>query len=375
MNSKDYNIILINIDGFRKDKINLCKNLEELKNNSIYFANMNTVAPYTFASLHSVFSGLYPSKHGVNGYYNIFKFKNEVITFPELLQNNGYFTSYDIIDDSVIPSKGFDEKNIFDENTVNFKERHSKIISNLASKKKFFLFLHYTETHKHLVDAVIQKYDQESNDDKYFDNIKENDDRFNSYLPYCDDYIKTIIQTLKQEKIYDNTILILFADHGTSLGEKKGEKFYGVFCYDYTINVFCVMKIPGREKQLINDPCRTIDIFPTILDLANISSNPELELDGENLFSLMNNSNKNEREIFSETGGLYGPYPSPEKHNVFCYKFNSKKIIFNQTPNTCEFYDLNSDPNESNNIYENNSETIKLYKKRLEQHLKSNKII
>ena len=92
------------------------------------------------------------------------------------------------------------------------------------------------------------------------------------------------------------------------------------------------MKIPGREKQLINDPCRTIDIFPTILDLANISSNPELELDGENLFSLMNNSNKNEREIFSETGGLYGPYPSPEKHNVFCYKFNSKKIIFNQTP-------------------------------------------
>ena len=272
MNSKDYNIILINIDGFRKDKINLCKNLEELKNNSIYFANMNTVAPYTFASLHSVFSGLYPSKHGVNGYYNIFKFKNEVITFPELLQNNGYFTSYDIIDDSVIPSKGFDEKNIFDEKTVNFKERHSKIISNLASKKKFFLFLHYTETHKHLVDAVIQKYDQESNDDKYFDNIKENDDRFNSYLPYCDDYIKTIIQTLKQEKIYDNTILILFADHGTSLGEKKGEKFYGVFCYDYTINVFCVMKIPGREKQLINDPCRTIDIFPTILDLANISS-------------------------------------------------------------------------------------------------------
>ena len=198
MNSKDYNIILINIDGFRKDKINLCKNLEELKNNSIYFANMNTVAPYTFASLHSVFSGLYPSKHGVNGYYNIFKFKNEVITFPELFQNNGYFTSYDIIDDSVIPSKGFDEKNIFDEKTVNFKERHSKIISNLASKKKFFLFLHYTETHKHLVDAVIQKYDQESNDDKYFDNIKENDDRFNSYLPYCDDYIKTIIQTLKQ---------------------------------------------------------------------------------------------------------------------------------------------------------------------------------
>ena len=51
------------------------------------------------------------------------------------------------------------QKNVFDEKTVNFKERHSKINSDLASKKKFFLFLHYTETHKHLVDAVIQKYD------------------------------------------------------------------------------------------------------------------------------------------------------------------------------------------------------------------------
>ena len=141
MNCENYNIILINIDGFRKDKIKLCKNLKEFANNSLYFSNMNTVAPYTFASLHSIFSGLYPSKHGVNGYYNIFKFKNEVITFPELLQNNGYFTSYDIIDDSVIPSKGFDEKNIFDEKTVNFKERHSKIISNLRSKKKIFSIL------------------------------------------------------------------------------------------------------------------------------------------------------------------------------------------------------------------------------------------
>ena len=68
MKCENFNIILINIDGFRKDKINSCKNLEKIKNDSLYFSNMNTVAPYTFASLHSVFSGLYPSKHGVNGY-------------------------------------------------------------------------------------------------------------------------------------------------------------------------------------------------------------------------------------------------------------------------------------------------------------------
>jgi arylsulfatase A-like enzyme len=376
MNTENYNIILINIDGFRKDKLDLCKNLKHIKENSYYFSEMNTVAPYTFASLHAIFSGLYPSKNGVNGYYNILKFKkNKIKTFPEILQNHGYFTSHDIMDDSVIPSQGFNEKNVFDEKTVNYKERHSKIIKDLSSKKKFFLFLHYTENHKHLVNEVIEKYNQGQNDEDYFNNIDQNNKRFNSYLPHCNDYIKSIIDTLKQQKIYDKTILILFSDHGTSLGEKRGEKFYGVFCYDYTINVFCMLKIPNIKNKIIKKQCRTIDLFPTILDLANISYESKSKFDGETLFSLVNDEDTIERDVFVETGGLYGPWPSPEKHNVFCIKSNSKKLIYNKTPDTWEFYDLESDPRELNNIYQKNSEIVKLYKKRLLNHFKKNQII
>ena len=52
------------------------------------------------------------------------------------------------------------------------------------------------ESDKEIVDAVSQKYKQESVDDEYFNKQEENDARFNSYMPYCDDYIKTIIQAL-----------------------------------------------------------------------------------------------------------------------------------------------------------------------------------
>ena len=264
MKTKDYNIILINIDGFRKDKIDSCVTLKNFKETSNFFSEMYTCAPYTFASLHAIFSGMYPSTNGVNGYYNIFKFKkNTITTFPELLQKNDYYTCYDIIDDSVVPGQGFSEKNVFDEKTVNFKERHTNIIKELASKKKFFLFLHYTEIHKNLVDAVIQKYRLESDNKQFFDNKKENNDRFNSYLPLCDEYIQTIIDTLEQEKIKDNTIIILFSDHGTSLGEKLGEKFYGVFTYDYTIAVGDTIELllPGfstttTPSSVTASPCR-----------------------------------------------------------------------------------------------------------------------
>ena len=85
-------------------------------------------------------------------------------------------------------------------------------------------------------------------------------------------------------------------------------------------------------------------------------------------------SAQEEREVFVETGGLYGPWPSPKKHNVFCIRKNKKKLIYNQTPKTWEFYDLESDPKELNNIYAKESELIKFYKERLFHYLKENLI-
>ena len=159
----NYNIILINLDGLRRDKVDLCPSLNSLKERSLFFSRMKTAAPYSIASLHSIFSGVYPSRHGVNGYYKMFRFKeNEVTSLAQYLKELGYHTSCDIINDKLIPKNGFDERHVFDEKTVDFKKRHREFIQRLSSKKKFFLFLDHTETHKHLVDAVIQKYKQES---------------------------------------------------------------------------------------------------------------------------------------------------------------------------------------------------------------------
>ena len=92
------------------------------------------------------------------------------------------------------------------------------------------------------------------------------------------------------------------------------------------------------------------------------------------MISFLENPNEEDRDVFVETGGLYGPWPSPDKHNVFCIKSNGKKLIYNETPKTWEFYDLKSDPEELNNIYDENLEIIHLYKKKLFYYLKNNEI-
>jgi len=370
------NIIFVTLDGYRKDKLDICPFLQSYVSSSIFFTNMITVSPYTLAAHHAIFSGMYPSRNGVNAYYNMFKFKkNEITTLPEILKEQGYYTCCDIINDVVIPTKGFDEIKIFDEKTVNFKKRHSELIRSLSKKDKFFLFLHYTEPHKTYVIDIIQKYKDKQNKDEYFNSKEDNDKRYSSYMPELDQYVSEIISTIKSSGISDKTTVIFQADHGTAVGEMDGEMFYGVFVYDYTSNVFSSIHIPNHKPKVISTQCTVLDLFPTIAEMASFPENKiDPKVQGKSLFPIINGVEKEEREAFIETGGLYGPWPSPKKHNVFGIRSNGKKLIYNDTPETWEFYDLINDPQELKNIYDKNSEEVKKLKTRLYFYLKENNI-
>ena len=271
------NIILINLDGLRKDKIDSCPNLKSFRDNNTYFSKMISVSPYTLAAHNSIFSGLYPSQNGVNAYYHMFRFKeNEITTFTQLLRNAGYYTRSDVISENLVPKQGFDKITVFDEKIVDFKSRHSEIINEVSKHEKFFLFLHYEGVHSRLVEDVLKKYDPKANEDEYFKERDENDIRYESFLPECDEYVKEIIETVEKLPNKDKVVLIFFADHGASIGEKQGEKFYGVYTYDYTINSFCIINYIGKKK--IDTQCSILDIFPTCLEIADVNYSLEYDL-------------------------------------------------------------------------------------------------
>ena len=368
----DYNIILVNLDGLRQDKIEFCDQLNSLKEKSIYFPNMITVSPYTLSAHHSIITGLYPSQHGIDSYYHMFKFKKNLVTIPELLKRANYFTRCDIQLETLMTRKGFDEYNVFDEHTVDYKTRHRNLLKDISKHDKFFLFLQYSKLHTYLVSEVMSKTDKNSNDDEYFQNVQANENGFVSQLKECDDVIGNIMSTLDELKLLDKTIVIFTADHGTSFGEKKGEKFYGTFVYDYTIKVFCTMYIPNETPRIVQNQCSSIDIFPTIAEIAGLDLGDDCsDVLGKSLFNFIRGSENNDREVFVETGGLHGPWPSPKRHNVFCVRKNNKKLIYNDTPETWEFYDLKNDPQEANNIHDENSQDVIEFKNRLLDHLKT----
>lgn len=371
----DCSIIMINLDGLRKDRISKCPTLEEIKEKNVFFSKMISVSPYTIAAHHSIFSGLYPSQNGVDAYYHMFRFKDEIKTLPESLNENGYFTKADVISENIIPKRGFDEVETFDEKTTDFSLRHSEIIRNIGKKEKFFLFLHYEGVHSNLLRDIMEKYDPKENDDAYFKKITENNNRYDSYLIDCDRYVKNIQKAITEVSKNKKIIVIWFADHGTSIGERKGEKFYGVYVYDYTINSFCIMEFPNRDKKKIDVQCSILDFYPTIIELAKIKQTTNTKLEGTSLIKLIKNNEKiEEKPIFVETGGLYGIWPSPKKHNVFCIRTSKFKLIYNDTPQTWEFYDLENDPNENCDIYDEKFLEVKKLKNLIRRYFKENKI-
>ena len=371
---KDWNVIMITLDGLRVDQLIRCPYLFSLFKENVGFSNMITASPYTFTSMHAIFSGIYPSKNGVNSYYNMFRFKKEKCkTLTQYFKENNYHTVANVLSDSVIPVQGFDRIEIHKLDDPQLP-LHKRMISESMEKGKFFMYLQYTNIHD-LTVKNSKKYGE--NDENYFGNEakKRNSKIFGALAEETDGYVKEIMGYLEKLKILKNTMVIFHADHGTSLGEKPGEKLYGSFVYDYTIKTFCIMIMPDHKKGNTDSQCIALDIMPTILDIFEWESDTNFNrLQGKTLFPLLRGEEKKERIAFTETGGLFGPWPSRREHNVFGVRSQNKKIIYNKTPNTWEFYDLEKDPTEKNNLIGTNNPEISEYKKILLSKMKENGI-
>lgn len=360
-----YNVILITLDGLRADRVSKCTYLDKLSREGLFFSNMITSAPYTTGSLHSIFSGLYPSKNGVNAYYSMLKFKKDRCkTLTQYLKEKAYYSVADLLNDSLQPTDGFDKFTIHGGNVPNLADKHKEIITSVSKHKPFFLFLHFSHIHDQAVKFIAKKYDDFA--EEYFSDYDKNQHNYDSWLEFCNDYIKTVFEHIKVLGLIENTIVIIHADHGMSNGEKRGEKMYGSFLYDYTVKSWSIMFVPTIVPKRIDIQCRMIDIMPTVLEINGIAVDTSYESpQGKSLMPVVRGDETEDRVAFCETGGLGGPWPSPKIHNVFGLRYNKKKIVYNKQPNTWEFYDLESDPNEVHNLAGIGRTDFKRYKSML----------
>jgi arylsulfatase A-like enzyme len=347
------NIVFITMDGARADRIIKGKNYKKIISQSAFFPKVITYAPFTISAMHAVFSGVYGFKNGVNSYWSSNNFKKEFYkTLPKFLKDTAYVTFGDSINRLILPSIGFDELKIHDELNDNLTERHKLLLEKMEklkqSGKKFFLYLHYSNIHTGIMQEVLKKHDNFS--EEYFSNKEKNSHFYDKLFNNADEYLGEIINHFKSLGLDEDTLLVIISDHGISIGEKFGERAYGVFCYDTTLISTALFYHPRISPITVKNQVRSIDILPTILELLSISHDKNYkEIDGISLMPLINGK-EDKRIAFSQSGNPLNSGKPPKEPNVYAVRTDEWKYIKNIHNNTEELYFLKDDPNEEINL-------------------------
>lgn len=174
-----------------------------------------------------------------------------------------------------------------------------------------------------------------------------------------DDNVGILLQYLKDHQLDNNTIVIYSADQGFYLGEHGW--FDKRFMYEESFRTPLLIKWPGvvTPGTKNNNFVMNIDIGETLLDAAGV--NIPSEMQGASLLPVLKKSGTpaNWRKSV-----YYHYYESGDEHNVAKHigvRTDRYKLIYFYENKEWEFYDLEKDPNELNNVFGNLA-----YKKEIE---------
>ena len=166
-------------------------------------------------------------------------------------------------------------------------------------------------------------------------------------ISYIDEQIGKILIALQQSRLSENTIIVIWGDHGWHLGDHR---VWGKHTLsEWSLRSPFMIKMPGKKPAICDKVVSTIDIYPTLMELCNIRM--PYQTDGKSLAGLLNNpTTKNWQNV------AYSYYRNGISLRTDHYRFT--KYIRKEQPAE-ELYDHYSDPNEKKNIAILNTHIIK----------------
>ncbi len=126
--------------------------------------------------------------------------------------------------------------------------------------------VNYSELERHLIYAVQDGKKPLLAEEK---NLLTNN--YDHEITQLDGKIYQVLTKLKEKKLFDNSLIIITADHGESFGEHN-LMLHGVSLYEDNLHVPLLIKypLPENKKKIVNEPVSLTGLVPTILSQAKI---------------------------------------------------------------------------------------------------------
>ena len=173
-------------------------------------------------------------------------------------------------------------------------------------------------------------------------------------ISYIDAQIGKVLDKLRETGLYDNTVIVLWGDHGFHLGDKQ---IWGKHTnYEEATRCPLIFANTGRPKGESNQPVNLIDIFPTLCEVAGIQI-PQ-GLDGESLMPIIRNPLIKIHDFAASIyprSGYYGVAIRTDRYRFVGWYRGWKKegrngVELAESPSVCELYDYNVDQPEKSNL-------------------------
>lgn len=189
--------------------------------------------------------------------------------------------------------------------------------------------------------------------------LSETEQNYYGELMMVDRSIGKLRRYLRDNGLHSNTLLWFNSDNGgvSNFGKSTvgGLRGYKGDLYEGGLRVPALVEWPGVIKpRKIDFPSVTMDIFPTIIDIVGLDDSLMVSpIDGISLKNVL---------LDGYSGNRNKPIPFRYLKKGALVDGNYKLIVNNIEDNDCELYDLELDPFETNDIYSNDSLSVRMFK-------------
>ncbi|MBP8256302.1 MAG: sulfatase [Opitutaceae bacterium] len=172
---------------------------------------------------------------------------------------------------------------------------------------------------------------------------------------YADDCVGMVLDALAKSAYKDNTIVMVFGDHGWHLGEKL--RFRKATLWQEATRLPLMVRVPGVTTKRLESMrvVNLMDLYKTLIELCNLPVNSDI--DGRSFAPLLKNPSQP------------WPYPTMTVNGLGNASIRDERWYYiRYEDGTEEFYDMKADPMQWKNLAQSKDREIVAAKKQLAAH-------